>query len=268
MTAIWLNGSIVEEEQARLMPSERGFTLADGIFETVRAIGTQPLWWPDHLARLKRGAACFGIKLPYSDRIIEDALFKLLVTTGYHESAVRMTLSRGPTAQRGLLPPSDAVKPTFLITVAPTTLIQAPRTVIIARSTRRNEHSPLSRIKSLNYGDNLIAHREAIERGAGDALLLNGCGNLACATAGNVFLRLDGCWVTPPPSDGVLAGIARRRLISILKAREETIPAASLTRTDAVLVSNSLGCSSVVQIDGRELAPAGDEFDFGALYAD
>jgi branched-subunit amino acid aminotransferase/4-amino-4-deoxychorismate lyase len=49
----------------------------------------------------------------------------------------------------------------------------APQRMTIARTTRRNDHSPLSRMKSLNYGDNLLARREAIERGYGDALMLN-----------------------------------------------------------------------------------------------
>jgi branched-chain amino acid aminotransferase len=263
---IWLNGRLVEEEAGRLAPSDRGFALADGVFETVRALGTRPLWWPDHLLRLKAGAACLGIDLPYEDKIIGDAISSLLVAQGHQESAIRVTLSRGPARRRGLWPPGDA-SPTLLITVAPSALARSPQTVVIARSTRRNELSPLSRIKSLAYGDNILARREALERGAGDALLLNTFGNLACATVGNVFLRFGGSWLTPPPTDGALAGIARRRLMSFLGAREETIVAASVAHADAGLISNSLGWSSIVRLEERELQPTDEAIDLARLYS-
>ncbi|MCK1652935.1 aminotransferase class IV [Bradyrhizobium sp. 149] len=266
MTTVWLDGCLVKEETARLAPSDRGFTLADGVFETIRAVGTLPLWWPDHLLRLKAGAACLGIDLPYEDKIIEDAMSSLLLAEGHQEAAIRVTLSRGPAKRRGLWPPGDA-RPTLLVSVAPSPLARSLQTVVIARSTRRNELSPLSRIKSLAYSDNIIARREALERGAGDALLLNTRGNLACATVGNIFLRFGGNWLTPPLTDGALAGIARSRLISFLGAREEMIVAASIERADAGLISNSLGWSSIVRLDERELPPADEVLDLAPLYS-
>jgi len=266
MAMIWLNGGLVEEESARLAPTDRGFALADGVFETVRTVAERPLWWPDHLLRLKSGAACLGIALPFEDRVIEGAISNLLAVAGHKEAAIRVTLSRGPATRRGIWPPGD-VRPTLLVTVSPTPLARSPQTVVIARSTRRNEHSPLSRIKSLNYGDNILARREAMERAAGDALLLNAGGNLACATAGNIFLRFGDSWLTPPLTDGVLAGIARQRLICLLGARQQTIAAACIEHADAALISNSLGWSSVVRLEGRDLPPADEALDLASLYS-
>ena len=59
-------------------------------------------------------------------------------------------------------------------------------------SIRRNEHSPLSRVKSLAYLDNILALREAAEAGCEEALLLNTAGRLAGGSRSNVFLVLDG----------------------------------------------------------------------------
>ena len=266
MAMIWLNGGLVDEEAARLAPTDRGFTLADGVFETIRAVGERPMWWPDHLLRLKSAAACLGIDLPYEDSVVEGAISGLLAMAGHREAAVRITLSRGPATRRGVWPAGES-RPTLLVTVSPSPLARSQQTVVIAGSTRRNEHSPLSRIKSLNYSDNVLARREAMARGAGDALLLNTSGNLACATVGNVFLRFGDRWLTPPLTDGVLAGIARQRLIPLLQARQQTIAAACIERADAALISNSLGWSSVVRLEGRELQPADEALDLVSLYS-
>jgi len=67
--------------------------------------------------------------------------------------------------------------------------------------TRRNEHSPLSRIKALPYLDNVLALSEARAQGADDALMLNTGGTIACGTAANVFAIRGGRLETPPLRD-------------------------------------------------------------------
>ncbi len=255
MSQVWCNGRIVAKDDAYISISDRGFTLADGIFETLKAVGRRPLWFAEHMARLRHGAAVLGLSVPYDDAAIEKAMADLLNTQETPESAIRLTLTRGPTAQRGLWSGDKPGQPTCLITVAPAGKVP-PQCVIVCRSTRRNEHSPLSRLKSLNYGDNIIARREAIDKGASDALMLNGRGDLACATVGNVFLRIDGRWLTPQISDGILPGIARAKILRPLGVRECSIPEAELVRADAAFISNSLGCAVITQIDGRTLDDA------------
>ena len=56
--------------------------------------------------------------------------------------------------------------------------------------------SPTTRVKCLGYLDNILAAREAAEKGADEALLLNGAGNLASASAANLFAVIDGELVT------------------------------------------------------------------------
>jgi branched-chain amino acid aminotransferase len=265
MTWVWLNGDMIEES-ALLSPFDRGFTLADGVFETIRATGTRPLWLADHLARLKAGASYYGIRVPLEDHVMAEAIAALLERSDHTESAVRVTLTRGPSHRRGLWPPDDPQAPTLLVTAA-ALAGTAPQRMTIARTTRRNDHSPLSRMKSLNYGDNLLARREAIGRGYGDALMLNSKGNVVCATAGNLFLRLDRRWVTPPVSDGALPGLARVRLIATIDAREATITEPMLWKSDAGFVSNSLGCTAIAELDGRGMADISEHVDLTSLYA-
>jgi branched-subunit amino acid aminotransferase/4-amino-4-deoxychorismate lyase len=253
---LWLNGALLREEAAHLSPFDRGFALGDGVFETIRARGPVALWLNDHLARLAAGASLLGIPLPLPESAIADGLARLLEAGGHGESALRLTLSRGPSEKRGLWPASEPPRPTLLATVAPLPPPRPPLALILSESTRRNERSPLARCKSLNYGDNLLARREAAARSADDALMLNGADRIACATVGNVFLRLDGAWHTPPVADGVLPGLARARLLRLLPAKETPIARADLIRADAGFLSNSLGLAPIRAIEGRALAEA------------
>ncbi|MBX9711046.1 MAG: aminotransferase class IV [Xanthobacteraceae bacterium] len=252
MPPVWCNGAFMAEDEVRISIADRGFTLADGIFETLRAAGNTPLWLAEHLDRLRVSAQFLGLLVSYDDADIEAAIVRLLGDNGFAESAVRITLTRGPASKRGLWSSDNPDHPTLLITAAVAGKMP-PQHMVMCRSTRRNECSPLSGIKSLNYGDNILARREAIQRGASDALMLNTRGHVACATVGNVFLRIDDKWVTPMLSDGILPGIARAKIIPALDAIERTLPEQDIAQADAAFISNSLGCTSIASIEGRTL---------------
>lgn len=163
MATIWLNGEFIDDGVARLSPHDRGFTLADGVFETLRTHGVEPLWLSDHLRRLRAGAALLGIPVPFNDGELARGVTALLARAGYNRGAVRLTLTRGPSARRGLWPPGDPLSPTMLASASPLRT-QAPLRVLVAHSTRRNERSPLASVKTLNYGDNLPRGRRARRR--------------------------------------------------------------------------------------------------------
>ncbi len=253
---VWLNGELLPAGEACLSAFDRGFALGDGLFETIRARALGPLWLEDHLARLREGAELFAIPLPLAEGAIARGLERLLAAAGFAESALRLSLSRGPSEKRGLWPASSPAQPTLLATVAALPPARPPLRLAVAESTRRNERSPLSRIKSLNYGDNLLARREADASGADDALMMNGQGRIACATVGNVFLRLGGAWRTPAIAEGALPGLARRRLLRLLAAEETAIARADLAAVEAGFLSNSLGLAGIRAIEGHALADA------------
>jgi len=253
MTIGWLNGEFFDEGEGRICITDRGFTLGDGIFETIKAVGTTPFWLSEHFERLSAGATQLGLTVPFSESSIRDTIHQLLARFSKGaESAVRLTITRGPTAARGLWPNGVSSQPTCLLTVAPTTA-PVPQHFIVCRSTRRNEHSPLSSIKSLNYGDNILARREAIGRGVEDALMLNTKGHVASATVGNVFFRIAGGWITPSLADGILSGLARRRFIAELGAVESSVSIDAVMKSDAGFVCNSLGCTPIRSVDGHVL---------------
>jgi branched-chain amino acid aminotransferase len=245
---VWLNGALLSANEARIDPADRGFTLGDGVFETLCAVAGKPAYLDRHLARLRHGASVLGIVLQNTDSALEAALHDV---AGGQDCALRLTLTRGP-APRGVLP-SGVVQPTILITAVPLPEPLPPARVMISQATRRNEHSPLARIKSLNYGDSILARQEAARNGFDDALLLNTAAHLAEATAANVFLLLDNEWITPPVADGALPGIKRAMILAAGHAVEQRITYSDVTGAEAGVLINALGARHLAAIDGRLL---------------
>ncbi|PWC94851.1 2-keto-4-methylthiobutyrate aminotransferase [Azospirillum sp. TSO5] len=246
---IWLNGRLMPAADARIDPADRGFTLGDGLFETIRIKDGAPRHLPRHLDRLGAGAALLRLPLPYDAADLIGAMTALIEAVGLTDGVVRLTLSRG-TGARGVLPPADA-RPTLLMTAAPAAHMTSPVAAIIAGCTRRNEHSPLSRLKSLNYLDSILARQEAAERGADEALLLNGAGRLAESSVANLFLSIGGRLLTPTVADGALPGIRRALILERHGAEETPLTPDDLARADEVILTNSLGLRPLVAVDGR-----------------
>jgi branched-chain amino acid aminotransferase len=248
---VWLNGALIPAGLARIGPQDRGLTLGDGLYETLRCAGGIPRFARLHLARLRRGAAVLDIAMPFDEMQILQALARTLAANRLADAVLRLTLTRGPGA-RGLMPPADA-KPTLLIAASPSAKLAAETSAVICRSTRRNEHSPLAAIKSLNGLDNILARMEAAKQGAEEAILLNTQGDVAEASAANIFVLTGGKWLTPPLQDGALPGIFRSLCLARQAASECRIAAADLSSAQSICLGNALGVRAVATLDGRAI---------------
>ncbi|MEW6553991.1 MAG: aminotransferase class IV [Actinomycetota bacterium] len=215
---VFLNGSVIDETEAFIAANDRGVLFGDGVFETLRAYNGRPFRMDRHLDRLKAGCRELRITPVPSDDGLADAidqLYRLNVVSG--DAYVRITLTGGWfDGSRSLERSSD---PNVHIVVKP--FEGYPREWyesgirIVVSSVRSNEGSPLSRIKSTNYLDNLIAKQEARERGADDALMLNCGGYLAEGTSSNLFLVRRGKLATPGVECGLLPGVTREAVMEL-----------------------------------------------------
>lgn len=237
--------------------TDRGLLLGDGLFETLLAVDGQVRHLEAHLDRMAAGCAVLG--LPALDReqardLVLAAPDKAGLTAG--RAAVRLTLTAG-SGGRGLDRP-EAPACVLFAAAAPAPPAGAPASAILA-SVRRNEGSPASRLKTLAYLDNVLARAQARDAGADEALMLDNRGRLACASAGNLFW-LDGDVLATPALDcGVLAGLARGRVMDAaarlgLQVREVHAGIEALAGADAAFLTNSLtGVRPLVSLDGRAL---------------
>src|SRR5262249_38735570 len=150
--------------------------------------------------------------------------------------------------------PAANITPTLLISTAGWPGSPPPARCVIATVTRRNQRSPLARIKSLSYLDNILALQEAAARGANEAILLNTQGKGAEATVSNLFIVREGRIFTPPIEDGALPGVMRGAVLAAYPCTEQSLTPEDIAAADGVFLTNSLGIRTVASLDGR---PAG-----------
>ncbi len=161
----------------------------------------------------------------------------------------------------------------MLASLASWSLSRAFQPVRLATSAiRRNETSPLSRIKSLAYLDNVLAFRQAQAAGADDALVLNTAGHVASTAMANLFLIQDGELVTPPVADGARPGVMRGLVLGLatslgLRPVERSIPPAAFD--GPTFATNSLRLLSPVStLDGRPMRDSAVTGKIGARLRD
>src|SRR5665213_19847 len=183
---------------------DRGFLLGDGLFETVLFQAGKPVLWEAHVARLARGCVVLGLPPPdgstlraEADRAIKDRRL------GSARAAVRLTWTAG-SGGRGLAR-AEPLAPRLAVSAAASPTPEGPAAVVVS-TIRRNARSPSARLKTLAYVDNVLARREAEEKGADEALMLNTAGHVASATAANLFWITGGRLHTPSLACGVLDG--------------------------------------------------------------
>lgn len=105
---------------------------------------------------------------------------------------------------------------------------------------RRNETSPFTYHKTLNYGDCILEKRLAKEMGIQEPVFLNTKGQIAEGATTNVFFVKNQQLISPPVSCGMLPGIMREYLYSAYPIKEQIIMPEDIEKFDEMFLTNSL----------------------------
>lgn len=262
---VWIDGRVVDASEARIPVTDHGLLYGDGIFEGIRIYGRQVFRLDDHLKRLASGARSIGLELPVS----LDGVAKIVLETarafGQDEAYLRLVVTRG---EGGLgVDPTSCLHPRLFCIAAQIDIFSPERVQsgidLVTVSVRRPALDALDpRVKSLNYLNSALAKREAKLRGADEGLILNAAGNVAEASVANVFIVRDGGLLSPPPSDGSLAGITRDSVMQIgaslgIDAREASLSGVDLQTADEVFLTGSgARIVPVASLDAQRIGPS------------
>lgn len=258
----WVNGRLLDDPTEPALPvSDHGFTVGDGVFESVKIVSGRPFALTRHLDRLATSAA--GLGLPEPDpHTVRTAVASVLDGQDLPLGRLRITYTGGPAplgSGRGDAPPTlvvvaDAMKPWD----GPTAVVTVPWP--------RNERGAIAGLKTTSYAENVVALAHAQRHGASEALFANTAGNLCEGTGSNVFYVVDGELRTPTLESGCLAGISRALLLewygdaplADVPLREVDEPVDVLGRAEEVfLVSTTRDVQAVRRCDGRDLPALG-----------
>jgi branched-chain amino acid aminotransferase len=250
---VWCNGELLPAEAATVSAFDRGFTVGDGVFETLKAVDGVPFAMRRHLERLRHSLDAVGLDLPWSDDDLRGALLAV-ATTAPPVARVRITVTSGPAPlghARGEPPPTVVIAAGEMAAVAPTA-------AVCTAPWPRNERGALAGVKSTSGGEAVRALAHATERGCSEALFATTTGLLCEGTATNVFVAVGGRLRTPPLAAGCLAGVTRALLLELVDTVEEDLPIEVLRTADEVLLtSTGRDVQPVHEVDGRPIAAPG-----------
>jgi len=237
MSLIYLNGDYVDNTTPLIHHHDCGFTTGIGIFDSMLAINDEPQFLKDHLDRIKHDSEIvIGLKpdLNNFENIIQILAKKNNFKNKY--TRIRTTVTGGVVST----PLAQAEKLTTLIDVAPCT--PPPETRIkcsIITNFPRIAGCILENCKRLDYSRSYNARLMATNLGAEEAIMVNTDGNIACGATSNIFIEEKSVLITPPLSDGVLAGVTRKNIIAERNNKEETISLERFKNADKIYLTNS-----------------------------
>ena len=215
---VWIDGKLVDKNDARVSVYDHGVLYGDGVFEGIRVYSGRIFECDAHLQRLFDSARAIRLSIPYSAAELKAAMEQTFKANSFVDCYIRLVVTRGPGPlgiDPGKCPAPCVYIITDLVNIYAKELYEKGIAVIMSSVVRTHPLSLSPRIKSLNYLNNILARIEANDAGCPEAIMLNQQGNVAEATVQNVFAVKGGKVTTPPVTDGALDGVTRRVMIEI-----------------------------------------------------
>jgi branched-chain amino acid aminotransferase len=251
--AVWMNGDLLPDDDARVSVFDHGLVVGDGVFETIKVAGGVPFAMTRHLARLRRSALGLGLPEPDLDAIRDGAVAVIAASDGPPLARLRVTVTGGKSplgSERGDSPPTAIVA--MATQPSPAAFVD-----VVTVPWPRNERGALSGLKTTSYGENVRGLSYAAERGGGEAIFANTVGQLCEGTGTNVFVVRGGRLLTPPLSSGCLAGVTRALVIEWAGADEADLPLDALASSDEAFLSGTTrDVQPIRNVDGVALPAA------------
>lgn len=236
---------------------DRGLAYGDGLFESIRFVGSVAPLWSRHMHRL--GADCVRLFLPAPDPAVlwNEAL---TVVQGMHQSVVRIALTRGVGA-RGYALPADP-RPTRVVAASapPDVSARAYAEGIHMRvcDLRVADQPTLAGMKTLNRLEQVLARAEWDDPDIAEGVLRAGDGRVISATMANVFAVIDGQLRTPALDRCGIAGVGRAEVLAVkVQAHISKLSLDDLFAASEIFLSSSVrGIVPVRSIAARRYVPS------------
>jgi branched-chain amino acid aminotransferase len=262
---IWMDGSLVDWEDAKVHVLSHALHYGSGVFEGVRCYETNrgaAVWHLDeHVKRLFRSAKLYHMDVPFSPEAVGEAIKDTIRVNGLRSCYVRPLVFRGY-GEMGVNPLNAQVNVTIAVWpwgayLGEDALERGVRVKI--SSWRRNDQNslPAAAKATGQYINGVLAKVESLKAGYDEAIMLNQAGYLTDGSGENVFVVRGGTLFTPPISAGCLDGITRASVIRIAedlgyRTREENMTRTDLYNADeAFFTGTAAEVTPIREVDDR-----------------
>ncbi len=249
---LYLNGSIVPEEQAYISPFDIGVLRGYAVFDLLRTVEGRPFLLAEHLRRLRASAEHLGLTVPATDSEIAAAIDELLARNDHQEATVRLVLTGGVSPDGMTFDPAT---PTFFILTHE--LHEPPASVYEhgGKLLTEKHQREMATAKTTNYITMLRNKPRTAEAGALDLLYHDGeyitetgsasfyivCNGRIRAPKGDVLWGTIGTYVLDLARDRYEIELGEVRLDDVFAAEE------------AFLTSTTRGVVPIVELDEHKI---------------
>ncbi|MCX6521127.1 MAG: branched-chain amino acid transaminase [Actinobacteria bacterium] len=253
---IWMNGSLVDWDQAQVHILTHTLHYGMGVFEGIRAYetanGPAIFRLTEHIERLFRSAHILGMEIPYSVQEIITACKETVASTGLPSCYVRPLAYYGY-GEMGLntLP----CKVDVAVACWPwgaylgEDALQKGVRMKISSWTRHDHNTMPPAAKTVgNYVNSSLAKVEALKAGYDEAIMLAPNGLIAECTGENIFAVRNGIIITPPLSAGALEGITQHSVMTIARDLGYDIRVDNLARSDLYVAEEIFVCGTAAEV--------------------
>ena len=239
------NGTLESPENFTLTINNRAFKYGDGIFETVKVLNNNIVFWEDHYFRLMSSMRMLRMKIPMSFTLefLEAEILKTIKSQEASSSfRVRLSVYR----QDGGLYTPTTNNIDYLIEVSPLKIQEKTSYTVDLFKDFYNYSGLLSTVKTNNRMLNTLASVFASENDLDNAILLNEKKGVVEATNGNIFIVKGNTIKTPALTEGCIKGITRGKIIEIItknvdfEVEETSISPFEIQKADEVFITNAI----------------------------
>lgn len=257
---VFLNGDYLPEDQATVSIFDRGFLMADGIYEVASVLNGKLIDFPGHLARLKRSLDGLSMGNPMDDDAYLSAHRELIKRNEITDGLVYMQITRGNPGDRDFAyPPEDTTQTVVMFTQSKPGLADNPAartgiSVITTEDLRWGRRD----IKTVQLLYPSMAKMEAKAKGADDAWLVED-GKVTEGTSNNAYIVKGNTIITRELSQDILHGITRAAVLRFASEAQMIVEERSFSvdeaqsADEAFVTSASAFVMPVVSIDGRPI---------------
>ncbi|MGO4707127.1 D-amino-acid transaminase [Microvirga sp. 2MCAF38] len=257
---VFLNGSFLPLEEAKIPIMDRGFLFSDGVYEGFGVLGGRVIDNDLHLARLERSLSEIRIANPYSREQWATFESELVRRNNIDEGFLYLQVTRG-VADRDFFFPQDSA-PTVVMFTQEKSIVRSPAAdkgiaVISVPDLRWKRRD----IKSLSLLAQVLAKQAAKEAGAQEAWLIEDGFVTEGGSSSGFIVTKQGHIIVRPLSNAILPGITRKSLLRLAEETGVVLEERFFTVTEAhdaaeaFLTSASNFVVPIISVDGR---PVGD----------
>jgi len=260
MSIVYLNGSYMPLEEAKISPMDRGFLFGDGIYEVIPSYDGNLVGFGPHIDRMVEGLALIGINFDFSADQWRAVCETLAAKNDGDNLGVYLHVSRGADTKRFHAYPDniDATVFAFVFEIPPAPVADKAKVKGYKVATTEDLRWKRCNIKSTALLGNVMHFQQGHAEGNNETILYNSDNEMTEGSACNAYIVKDGVVITPPLDHQILPGITRLMLLDILrkdgsiKVEERAVTMDEVRGADEVwLTSSSKEIAPVIEIDGR-----------------